>query len=322
MKFIYAGNRHHALSSINEGVKESLTVYALTNSFLETYCKKEKIKHLTFSNKDDLNELLVAIDEETLFISCGVPFKIDINKYKILSFINIHPSNLPKLRGRDPGIGSILKGEDIAVTIHSMSMRIDSGKILWTSTIIPIEGNMDIKDIYSLSFLLEKEAGKYISKEISDKKTVYNFINEIKAESKVKLLEGSSYFNRPKDYGIYKEYFSNSEFVNHIRCCSLKNYGMEAIIHTKKTNKQLGDAIYLLNASILNDSEGKLKELIYNCTRNKVLPNNLIIYILENRIAIYRNQEIILTTTRGCFNKSYVINNDELIILKEKKYVI
>ena len=79
---------------------------------------------LSILSKASLYELLKKIKKKTLFISCGA-FKIDIEKFPFIAFVNIHPSLLPHLKGRDPAIGLLERRE--LITIHQMTMDIDSG---------------------------------------------------------------------------------------------------------------------------------------------------------------------------------------------------
>ena len=98
-----------------------------------------------------------------------VPFKIDIEKFPFIAFVNIHPSLLPHLKGRDPAIGLLMKGGELGITIHQMTMDIDSGFFLWQSNPIKVDIEMNIKDIYSLSYILEKKAGKELAYQIKSK---------------------------------------------------------------------------------------------------------------------------------------------------------
>ena len=120
MKIIYAGNRSFALSSLGKKLKDELCVFAIKNSFLEEYALANGYDLHKFYSKESLYELLKKIKKKTLFISCGVPFKIDIDKFPLIAFVNIHPSLLPNLKGRDPGIGLLVKGGDLGITIHQM----------------------------------------------------------------------------------------------------------------------------------------------------------------------------------------------------------
>ncbi len=314
MKIIYAGNRSFALSSLGPKIKNELCIFALKNSFLERYAKSQEYEFYQFSTKDSLHELLDKVKHRTLFISCGVPFKINVEKFPLIAFVNIHPSLLPNLKGRDPAIGLLLKGGDLGITIHQMTMDIDSGYILWQSNPIKVDREMNIKDIYSLSFILEKKAGEELASQLISI-GIDNFINKYLSNilsSKNKNTHKGSYFNRPKNYGFYKDIYSNEELIKHIKSASLYNYGTKArIVGDSHESEIIIDSCYLIKNNInkyLRIFENKAQ--IQSCT-------NILLYVLEDRISILRNNQIILINIRNKITFQYQYDKNNIIYLKE-----
>lgn len=312
MNIIYAGNRSFALECILNSKINNLFIYALKKSFLMNYANKNNLKYETFSNKNELYKLLKTIDKPSLFISCGVPFLIDINIFPKISFINIHPSLLPSLKGRDPAIGSLIKKLKLGVTIHKMNMQFDSGEILWQSDAINIEENMDIKDVYSISFMLEKKAGEVISNGIS-REGISKFINYSEKNIIFEEFKNkeyiNSYFNRSVHYGNYKDFYSNEDLILNIKSASLNNFGTKALLKSKKFEK----VITIFSGSIIERNNLNLINLFGIAE----YLDNIVIYALENRLTIYREKKIILLTIKESMNFSYIFNTQEIIYLRE-----
>ena len=314
MKIIYAGNRSFALSSLEIKLKNELCIFAIKNSFLEKYAKSNEYEFYKFSSEKSLYELLDKIKERTLFISCGVPFKIDIERFPLIAFINIHPSLLPDLKGRDPAIGLLIEGGDLGITIHQMTMNIDSGYILWQSKPIKIDKEMDIKDIYSLSFILEKKAGKELASQIISN-GLDQFINKFLTNilfNKNKHNKKGTYFNRTKNYGFYKEIYTNDELIKHVKSASLYNYGTKARI--------VGDfyesEIIINNCYLIKNNVDKFLE-IFELNTQIQSRENILLYVLEDRISVLRNNQIILMNVRNKIRLQYQFDKDKIIYFKE-----
>ena len=108
--YIYAGSRSHVL----EGLLKSLgpnefSILALENSFLETYCINKILIIIVLSEHGFWK---IKNDERWyyfhgMFYFIRHSFKINIDNYRDIIFLNIHPSLLPILKGRDPAIGAL-----------------------------------------------------------------------------------------------------------------------------------------------------------------------------------------------------------------------
>ena len=317
MKIIYAGNRSFALSALGKKLKKQIIVFAIENSFLAKYAENNNYPLKTFLSKNELYSLLKKIENKTLFISCGVPFKINVDQFPLIAFINIHPSLLPFLKGRDPSIGLIVQGGKMGVTIHQMNLDFDSGYILWQSNPIDVEKEMNIKDIYSFSFILEKKAGQEICSQINSygvDKFIDKFLKTIQLKINSSKIKKGSYFNRSHYYGFYKDSFSNKDLINHIRSASLKNYGTKARI----IGKSIDIEIKINSCNLIKNNINKLLEL-FNFSGKVNLQESILLYILEDRISVLRKNQILLFDIKNQINIPYQFDSDNILLLKELK---
>ena len=194
-----------------------------------------------------------------------------------------------------------------------MNMDIDSGFILWQSDPIVIDEIMNIKDIYSLSFILEEKAGDEIASQILIH-GIENFIEKFIKTLKIKSLsiKEGSYFNRSIDYGFYKESFSNQYLINHVRSASLNNYGTKAKLIGKSFEIEvIIDSCYLVKENIstlLN---------LFEQTHTSKLMDNTLLYILETRIAVFRESQILILDIKDKITKQYQFDKNNIIQLKE-----
>jgi methionyl-tRNA formyltransferase len=96
--------------------------------------------------------------EFDFFVSCGFPFILPISRLKQIhpnsTYVNIHPSLLPDLRGADPIPGAILFRRDSGVSCHLMDDGIDTGPII-SQLRIPFHESIDSRLLYHLCFQLE-----------------------------------------------------------------------------------------------------------------------------------------------------------------------
>ena len=173
-KFLLVGNRTYIFDYLTDN-GYNLDVVAFKNSILHKKVIANKVQHLSFSNKSELNKILSKKKNFDILVSNGCPFKItehvlNLHKKKIL--INIHPSYLPQLRGRDPQVGSILFGIYSGASCHLISDKIDQGDII-SQYKIPYSDDLDIELLYQIGFRLEVDVLKeaIISKFKTKKKT-------------------------------------------------------------------------------------------------------------------------------------------------------
>lgn len=157
-KYVFAGNRFFVLEKMLELQLTFVQVFAVRDSFLARELQKRGIAFEVLAGRRALLEGLKSLDFD-VFVSNGCPVILPIseltsNNEKL--FINIHPSLLPDLRGRDPVPGAILRGIPSGATCHIMEDGIDSGDII-AQVRIEMTDDLDCGLLYQLSFMAEQE---------------------------------------------------------------------------------------------------------------------------------------------------------------------
>lgn len=156
-KYVFAGNRASVLEKMFEMKLDIVKIWAVENSYLQRYLDEKKIEYsLIRDKKAFVNE--VETEEFNYFISNGLPIILPVGKLSRdnKKYINIHPSLLPELRGKDPVPGALLYQKPIGVTCHYMDEGIDSGDIIAQ---VEIDRSPDLEAglLYQLSFMAEAE---------------------------------------------------------------------------------------------------------------------------------------------------------------------
>ena len=154
-KFIFIGNREFVL---NEMIKNNLKIIkalVVKNSYLEKIIKSKGVEYEIFDSKKELLEMLNELDYDVL-VSNGCPYVLPIKKMKPALYVNIHPSLLPDLRGKDPVVGAILFSRTSGATCHIMNEEIDDGDII-SQIDIPVTDDVDVTLLYQLCFFAEAE---------------------------------------------------------------------------------------------------------------------------------------------------------------------
>lgn len=156
-RFLFVGNRGfvlHEMLALNLNVVDIL---AIKGSYLARELSGSDIEHRVINRKIELVERLANEDYDIL-ISNGCPFIIPNEIFnKKQRFVNIHPSYLPDLRGKDPHPGAILMGRDSGATCHIMDAGIDTGPII-SQVKIPYSQDLTVSLLYQLTFMAEKDA--------------------------------------------------------------------------------------------------------------------------------------------------------------------
>lgn len=156
MKFLFVGNRAFVLKKMLSLGCNVITAIVQVNSFLEKEISEIGCNYSVFSSKNELIELINSSSFDCL-ISNGCPYILPISSLKKSKqiFINIHPSMLPDLRGKNPINGALLHDRLHGVTCHHMDDEIDTGQII-SQIPLPFDSdNIDLELIYQLSFLAE-----------------------------------------------------------------------------------------------------------------------------------------------------------------------
>jgi methionyl-tRNA formyltransferase len=158
-RFVFVGNRRFVLEQmVAEGLNLS-NVYVVAGTHLERDLQRSGVTGVTdYVPVHNKNELLFHLGKTRfdVLVSNGCPYILPVADLPEASYINIHPSYLPDLRGVDPVIGAILFKRDSGATCHIMDSGIDTGPII-SRIRIPFRDDLDITTLYQLSFVAEQQ---------------------------------------------------------------------------------------------------------------------------------------------------------------------
>ncbi len=185
--YVFAGNRAYVLEQMLKLKLNIKKIWVVKGSYLQRYLEDKNMKYSLIENKADFLKD-VEMTQFDFFISNGLPVILPAEclRNPEKRFINIHPSLLPELRGRDPVPGALLFQKDSGATCHLMDERIDTGPII---SQIKIENTEDLEAglLYQLSFMAESDVfklayeRKFMPTDITDvgkKGTYYSFQND------------------------------------------------------------------------------------------------------------------------------------------------
>lgn len=151
-----------------------------------TIIKKYKIPDLTFNsaNSKEFKEFLLKENIDVVLVGTWrEKISKEVIDLPVIGTINVHPSLLPKYRGPNPYLQTILYGEKYSgVTFHLMSEKFDAGSILAQKKIEILEGDtgkeLKNKTVFQARLicteLLEKlQSGFVIPVEQDEKEATY-----------------------------------------------------------------------------------------------------------------------------------------------------
>ena len=158
-RFIYAGNRSTVLKRMLELGVDVVHVLPTEGSWLAREVAEIGLPATTIASKAEAIRFLEAARFD-VFVSTGFRFILPISQLRTgqpeATYVNVHPSALPDLRGADPVPGAILFRRDSGVTCHLMDDGIDTGQAIARRS-IPYFDGLDAKLLYHLCFRLEPE---------------------------------------------------------------------------------------------------------------------------------------------------------------------
>lgn len=257
-KYAFAGNRACVLQKMIEMQLNVVKIWAVENSYLQKYLEQNNIPYSLITSK---NELVNDIKKESFdyFISNGLPIILPVDELKTdeKKFINIHPSLLPDLRGRDPIPGALLFSKRIGTTCHYMNKEIDSGDII-EQVEIDNTPDLDAGLLYQLSFLAEAQVFEKA------------YRNGFKAK-KAQVLSGNEiyYSFKKEDLEIDLEKESPKEIVAKVKAFATRNKKARIIIDDKLF--QCIDAEIIVNKYLQGHREQFFKNKKYLTYENKLL---------------------------------------------------
>lgn len=268
-KYVFAGNRAGVLQKMMELDLNIVKIWTVKNSYLQKFLDEKGVPYVLIKDKSTLVE---EINQESFdyFISNGLPIILPIDKLKKdnKKFINIHPSLLPDLRGKDPIPGALLLQKKIGTTCHYMDNGIDSGEIIAQ---VEIDSTPDLEAglLYQLSFIAEAE--------VFEKAFFKHFISE----------------GRQKKKGDEIYYSFHEEDLR----IDLEEESIEAIIAKVKAFATRNKGAYFEHLNIQYkclDAEKVENQYLINAMASK--PNNSCVMIYENKIIYKKDGEYLKLT--------------------------
>lgn len=129
----------------------------LNPSYEYTLMKQLKVKNLDFKsvNSEDFRQFLIKNNIDMLLVGTWRE-KISPQTFNIptIGTVNVHPSLLPKYRGPNPYLQTILNGEEFSgVTLHLVDSGYDTGAILLQEKvkILPTDTSKELRERTVLS---------------------------------------------------------------------------------------------------------------------------------------------------------------------------
>ncbi len=261
--FVFAGNRFFVLEEMLKANLDIIQVFAVEGSFLEKELTKRGISFQTIANGKDF---IIQLDQLnfTHFIANGLPYILPIThltKGNQKFFINIHPSYLPDLRGKDPVPGAVLFGKDSGATCHFMNDKIDDGDII-AQIKIDYSTDLDCALLYQLTFQAEKQVFNLALNN--------NFIGQSKQKVTSDLI---SYKVKTTDKDINFSQNADS-IVRTIKAFNTRSQGACFVAQ--------GKTFVVKNAKFINHNFSILSLSCYE--------DNEIVFVFENKILLRKDK--------------------------------
>ena len=239
------GNRCGVLREIAQFPQLRLThVFVLADSLLDdsTLARDACLVRFTEDERQRVCEQLATVHFD-LLISNGCPFILPVSELRRPGqlFVNIHPSPLPRMKGKHPINGALLHGEQTAgVTMHFMVDRVDAGHVIHQAT-IPITPDIDLGLLYRLLFDLEADVFRKGMRKLID--SDFRFQGEPSAGT-------SSYYSRDdRDQQADFLSMSDDEIVTRVRAFGISSQGVTAELNGRRL--RLFDAEPIRNPHVL-----------------------------------------------------------------------
>lgn len=265
-RFVFVGNRRFVLQEMIARGLDLVAIIVMENTHLHRDLENESINGIgsysIVNSKLELVNLLSSLKFDVL-VSNGCHFILPIKDLPAASYVNIHPSCLPDLRGIDPVIGSILHARDGGATCHVMDEGIDTGEII-SQIRIPYSSDLDVVTLYQLSFIAEKLA---FCEALSQ-----DFEAKFKQQENDDCIE---YARSPNDWKIsFTE--SNDELLRKVKAFNNRSQGCEfwvdglrfrvfgalrlnnSFLNTLMTEHQQGKVVLSYENSIVFSKDGEV----------------------------------------------------------------
>lgn len=157
LRYVFVGNRAGVLEAMLDRGLAIGNVFAVTGSWLERWCNEHGQQCEPILDRDNLTDKLQKSKWDVLVSNgCPVIFPPELLTNPARVLVNIHPSLLPDLRGRDPVQGALLHGRPSGATCHRIDAEVDHGPII-SRVPIPWTADLDARLLWQLVFRAERE---------------------------------------------------------------------------------------------------------------------------------------------------------------------
>jgi methionyl-tRNA formyltransferase len=158
MKVFFVGSRCAVFDTLAELDLWPVRVAVVNGSPLQQRLQEDGVDHLALHGKTQLLEAIADTGFD-LLVSNGCPWILPVSGLRKpgQTFVNVHPSLLPNLRGKHPLNGAMLFGQAAGVACHLMDDGIDTGAVISRVHVDTAPG-VDLGLLYRMAFMAEGDA--------------------------------------------------------------------------------------------------------------------------------------------------------------------
>lgn len=158
-RLAFAGNRSAVLDLLLDEVGEVAPIWAVDGSWLARDLDARGIEHRPLCRDGFVEEVDDADFDVLVLNGCPVILPPHLLEREDRRVVNIHPSALPDLRGRDPIPGALLHDRASGATCHVVDAGVDTGAII-SRVELPLADGIDAPLLYQLAFRAEVEVAR------------------------------------------------------------------------------------------------------------------------------------------------------------------
>jgi methionyl-tRNA formyltransferase len=249
---VVIGNRIGAARAISDFPTLRLArVWGLAESPLERdWNSREcaaRFARFTLADKASVVEQIACEDFDVL-VSHGCPFVLPVASLRRPHqlFINLHPSALPRLRGRHPANGALLRRERCAgATLHEMADRVDTGRIIHRQE-FDVTADIDLGLLYSLLFDLEVDVFRNGMRSMIAAGFVLG--------GEEQAAPATYYTRQPQDMQVDFRDMPDDEIVTRVRAFGIESQGVGAEVSGERL--RIVEAEPIVNPFVLSKYAG------------------------------------------------------------------
>ena len=227
-RVVLIGNRSTSFFELQDHLNteiELVRVYAVKGSRLARDVPGEMAPVYQFTGRDKETVIRLLKQEDfDVLVSHGCPFLLPISDLRKSNrrFLNIHPSYLPRLKGKHPANGVLLFEEPFAgATLHEMEDEVDAGRIIHQEQ-FPITPDIDLPLLYELLFQLEATVFRTGLQKLIDSRFEY--------AGEEPQGESSYYTRRDEEMQVDFRTMIDDEILRRVRAFGIESQGVIARI--------------------------------------------------------------------------------------------